>query len=158
MTRLRQLLAVAIVGTAAHAAATSLFRRQRHRHARGRRHILVTQGGAQLALSADEIADAVVSVLMGGVVLDLRACAATGRPGHLDILAVMGGVRLVVPAGWNVVVQVDPTMGGIHDGRPAAAAERPPDLVVTGQVVMGGLEISTDLPRGLASTTRRAAS
>ena len=133
MTRLRQLLAVAIAGTAAQAVATSLFRRQRHRHAQGRRHIMVTQGGAQLALSADEIADAVVSVLMGGVVLDLRACAMTERPGQLDLLAVMGGVRLVVPANWNVVVQVQPTTGGIHDGRSGEVVnERPTDLAVTG--------------------------
>lgn len=97
--------------------------------------------------SGDEISDAVVSVMMGGLVPDLRHTKLTRRPAHLDILSVMGGVQLVVPAEWKLRIDVEPTMAGIRDGRTGSIdAERPPDLVLAGRVVMSGLEISSEMP------------
>jgi hypothetical protein len=67
-----RLLTIVLVCAAAQTGAAYLFRRQRRRYAGDRRHILVVQGGSQLRPSGDEISDTVVSVMMGGVVLDLR--------------------------------------------------------------------------------------
>lgn len=137
----RFVVSFAAVG-AAHAAAIALFRSTRTRYAAGRRHVLVTQGGTQLRASHREMDDAVVSVLMGGALLDYRQADHDHGTERLDVLVVMGGLQLVVPRGWNVRVEADVTMGGIRDTRPdASIAERTPDLVVAGRVVMGGLEI-----------------
>lgn len=147
-TWLRRFLTVAIVCTTAQTAATYLFRRQRRRYAGDRRHILVTQGGSQLRPAGDEISEAVVSVMMGGVILDFRDSELSRRPAHLHVLSIMGGVQLIVPANWNVRIEVEPTMGGVRDRRSGSVdPERPPDIVVSGRVVMGGLEISSELPR-----------
>lgn len=144
---MRRLLTVVIVWTAAQAGAAYLFRRQRQQYAGDRRHILVIQGGSQLRPSGDEIGDAVVSVMMGGVVLDLRETQLTRRPARLDILSIMGGVQLVVPGDWKVRIDVEPTMAGIRDGRTGSIdPERPPDLLLSGRVVMSGLEISSEMP------------
>jgi hypothetical protein len=144
---MRRLLTIVIACAAAQTGAAYLFRRQRKRYAGDRRHILVTQGGSQLRPSGDEIGDAVVSVMMGGVLLDLRESQLTDRPAHLDILSIMGGVQLVVPGDWKVRIAVESTMAGIHDGRTGTVdPERQPDIVLSGRVVMSGLDISSEMP------------
>lgn len=146
---MRRLLTIVIACAAAQTGAAYLFRRQRKRYAGARRHILVTQGGSQLRLAGDEISDVVVSVMMGGVVLDLRDTELTQRPAHLDVLSIMGGVQLVVPRDWKVRIDVEPTMAGIHDGRTGRIdAEREPDLVVSGRLVMSGLDVSGEMAVG----------
>lgn len=156
MGSLRKLLALAVLGAAAQAAATALFRRQRQRHAGARRHFLVTQGGLQLRPSAQELDGAVVSVMMGGVQLDLRQAAPAQRPLRLEVLALMGGVQLVVPQDWNVGIDVEAAMGGVRDGRaPGAVSGALPDLLVSGRVVMGGLEV-TDRPSPAPGSLSRA--
>jgi hypothetical protein len=143
-----RMLKIAILGIAAHAGAAYLFHQQRARHAGHRRHFLVVQGGAQLRPTGDEIQDAVVSVMMGGLVLDLRETDLSRRPARLDILALMGGLELVIPESWKVSIDVHPTMGGIRDARTGRIdPERPVDLVLSGRVVMGGLDISSKMPR-----------
>jgi hypothetical protein len=147
MTTMRRLAAFAVAAAAAHAMAAYLFRRQRRRYAGDRRHILVVQGGAELRPTADELEDLVVSVMMGGVVLDLRETALTRRPARIDMAVVMGGLVLVLPQDWKVCLDVEPTMGGMRDGRAKRAdGDRPVDLVVAGRVVMGGLEVSSEVP------------
>ena len=154
MLLFRRLVTAAVVGAAAQTGAIYLFRERRRRYAGERTHILVTQGGAHLRPAGEEIRDAVVSVLMGGVALDMRMTDLPRRPAHLDILAVMGGVTLVVPATWNVRIDVEPTMAGIIDGRPGTVDHgRPPDLLVSGRVVMGGLAVRNELPRGREERT-----
>jgi hypothetical protein len=144
---MRRLLRLVMVCVAAQAGTAYLFRRQRRRYAGDRHHILVVQGGSQVRPSEDEISDAVVSVMMGGVVLDLRETQLTRRPAHVDILSIMGGVQLVVPGDWNVRIDVEPTMAGIRDGRTGSIdPARPRDLVLSGQIVMSGLDISSEMP------------
>lgn len=144
---MRRLLKLAMLCAAAHAVAAYIFRHERTRYAGGRRHILVVQGGAQLRPAGDEIADAVVSVMMGGVMLDLRGTQLTQRPARLDVLCIMGGLELIVPEDWKVRIDVEPVMGGVRDARSGSIApERPADLVLTGRVVMGGVDISSEMP------------
>jgi hypothetical protein len=102
MPSLRRLVIAAAALGAAHVAAMSLFRSQRGRYAGDRRHVLVTQGGTHLRPSAREMDDAVISVLMGGAVVDLRHGTPDPRPLRIDVLVVMGGLELVVPSAWNV--------------------------------------------------------
>jgi hypothetical protein len=124
-----------------------VFRERRRRYAGGRRHILVVQGGAELRPTGDEVGDAVVSVLMGGVLLDLRRTAPAGSPAQLDVLVVMGGLMLVVPEEWNVRLELETTMGGIRDGRTGSpGGDRAANLVVSGRVVMGGVEVASQPP------------
>ena len=153
MPSLRRLVIAAAALGAAHAATVSLFRSQRSRYAGHRRHVLVTQGGTHLRASASEMDDAVISVLMGGALVDFRNAHPNARPIRVDVLVVMGGVQVVVPSTWNVQVEADATMGGIRDMRSGVVdAQRPADIMITGRVLMGGLEIRSESPHGGPAT------
>lgn len=143
----RRILAVLAAWIGAQIGAAYLFRRQRRRYAGQRKHFLVTQGGSQLRPTADEVSDGVVSVMMGGIILDLRETELTQRPARLDILSIMGGVELLVPEDWKVQIDVQPTMAGIQDRRKGTIPpERPVDLVLSCRLVMSGLDITSEMP------------
>ena len=80
-----------------------------------------------------------VSAFMGGVNLDLREADIAGERAVLDVLAFMGGVELRIPEAWTVDVGTTSIMGGVEDKtRGAAGGKR---LVLTGTVIMGGIDI-----------------
>ena len=150
MKRLSQLL---IGLTVLQLALALWFRRSRNRIAGARNHFRVIWGGSSLRPSGEEIADSVVSVLKGGLVLDLRGTGLTDPPARLDVSVIMGGLMLVVPDDWNVRVDVQPLMAGVQDERRSTIdPARPVDLVVSGHVVMGGLDIASELPQERGKT------
>jgi predicted membrane protein len=91
-----------------------------------------------------------ITAVMGGAQIDLRA--ATILPGEeatLDILAIMGGVEIWMPANWALSTPVIPFMGGVedkrlapHGGDPNLMIKDAPRLVIRGFVMMGGVRIS----------------
>jgi hypothetical protein len=143
MRGLRRIAIALAVGAGAQVFAAAAFRRMRGRHAAGRRHHLVTQGGLRVAATDVDITDAVVSVLMGGLELDLRGCALPRRPARIEALVVMGGLAVVAPPEWRIQVALEPFMGGVQDRRGGSPPDGEPDLVLTGRVVMGGVDITT---------------
>ncbi len=146
--KVARIVAVVAVWAGVNALGGYLFRRSRRRHAGSRRHFLITQGGSEVRPTGEEIQDAVVSVLMGGAVLDLRDATPPRRPARLDVMIVMGGVQLLVPEEWRVKVDVEAVMGGIQDARKGQAGQdRPVDLVLAGRVVCGGLDITSRAKR-----------
>ena len=121
------------------------FRWLRRRHAHGRTHFMAVQGGLRVSPQGDGLTDAVLSVLMGGAVLDLRQ--AQPGPLRVELLCVMGGVEVLAPEDWHIETDVRSVMGGIQDRRRSTAApDSPVDLRLEGWVVMGGLDITTKLP------------
>ena len=92
-----------------------------------------------------------ITAFMGGGNLDLRlANIPPGEEAIIDVFAVMGGVEIIVPAGWTVATPLVPVMGGVDDRRvpplPVAAdgsvpAGPAPRLVLRGFVMMGGVVI-----------------
>jgi len=92
-----------------------------------------------------------ITAIMGGGQLDLRlATIPPGEEAVLDIVAVMGGVEILVPSGWEVSTPIFPFMGGIEDKRfpplpadPNAARKDSGHLVLRGLVMMGGVHIKS---------------
>jgi predicted membrane protein len=80
-----------------------------------------------------------ISAQFGGVELDLRQAAIQGEA-TLDIATNFGGVTLLVPRDWQVVVNVSPTMGAVNDHTvpPMNPTQR---LLLRGEAVFGGVEI-----------------
>ncbi len=85
-----------------------------------------------------------LTVICGGLEMDLTNCTLSKERNIIELEVVFGGVTLTVPREWNVVSEVVPIMGGIEDEitymkdryiDPAA------ELIIRGNVVMGGLEI-----------------
>jgi predicted membrane protein len=95
-----------------------------------------------------------VAAFMGGGRIDLRlATIPPGEEATIDMLAVMGGFEIFVPATWTIATPIVPFMGSVEDHRlaplPAAAGgntasfgtSSPPRLVLRGFLFMGGVHI-----------------
>jgi predicted membrane protein len=77
---------------------------------------------------------------MGGCDVDLRKASIAQEEVVVDVFAFWGGVSLRVPEEWQVVNRVNVFLGGVEDkAHPAPGAKQ--RLVLTGTVIMGGVEV-----------------
>lgn len=107
------------------------------------RFVVAVMGGGErrgTALNARRIH---VVALMGGVVLDFRGTPLPPGITEVNVLAVMGGVEIIVPPGVAVDSRGLGIMGGFdHRGKSRFPVDStPPTLRVTGLALMGGVEI-----------------
>jgi hypothetical protein len=99
-------------------------------------------GGFDRVVTADPFRGGEVTALMGGGKIDLtRARIAGGSSARIHVLAMMGGMEVRVPEGWAVENRVVYFMGGADDRTRPPANQDAPRLVLTGFVMMGGVEI-----------------
>jgi hypothetical protein len=87
--------------------------------------------------------------VMGGGSIDMRDARFAEQVTRIGVLAVMGGIDIVVPPDAQVRARGLGIMGGFG-GRRASGAERPsaPIIVVTGLAIMGGVGIRRRPPSG----------
>ena len=99
----------------------------------------VLMSGINMANATPDFKGGKVSAIVGGVEIDLRNASITDGAA-MSVFALMGGIVLKVPNDWSVITNCVPILGGVEDKSvpPANATKR---LVLTGYVVMGGLEI-----------------
>ena len=115
-------------------------------------------GGIQRRSSATSLRRGVVRVCCGGVDLDLREAALDPAGATLELWATWGGVNVVVPPGWRVLVEDRSSLGGV-DARVATPDELPgdaPELRVDVTARMGGVAIKAADPADLSSTSGHA--
>jgi hypothetical protein len=123
-------------------------------------------GGVERTCRATALRRGVVDVVCGGVELDLREATLAPEGATLDLSATWGGVNVVVPRTWKVVVEDRSVLGG-SDARVTPPDELPDDaprLDVSVTARLGGVSIkaadpvdesagSSHEPQGSASTT-----
>jgi predicted membrane protein len=99
----------------------------------------VLMSGINMSNATQDFRGGKVSAVVGGVEIDLRN-ASMQESATLSIFAMMGGIVIKVPADWSVVSNCVPIMGGVDDKSvpPARPVKR---LVITGYVIMGGVEV-----------------
>jgi Cell wall-active antibiotics response 4TMS YvqF/Domain of unknown function (DUF1707) len=85
---------------------------------------------------------------MGGAHLDLREARFPPGPVDIEIFAVMGGTEIIVPPGLAVETHGSAIMGGFQEVNraPIHPDADAPLLRVHGFVMMGGVQIRTQLP------------
>lgn len=83
-----------------------------------------------------------ITTIFGGAVLDLRD-AHIEKEATLDVFTFCGGVELKVPREWKVVSKAMPIAGGIENKSEGNQDDKAPVLILTGSVVLGGVEIKT---------------
>jgi predicted membrane protein len=84
-----------------------------------------------------------ITAIFGGFEIDLRQATMKNEAAKIDIFVLFGGGEILVPDGWEVSVQVSAVAGGVNDrtlNLPTAAGKRP-KLLVTGTVMLGGIEV-----------------
>ena len=115
-------------------------------------------GGAQEKVTTKAFKGGYLRAVMGGVALDLSEAAIETPPATIEATVVMGGAEIKVPRNWQVKTETRVIMGGVEvmGGRERSSEETTPDLVMTGKVIMGGIDIKSvaaelpdDAPSGL---------
>lgn len=63
----------------------------------------------------------------------------------LDVTALFGGVKLMVPPSWDIRLEETSLFGGVEDKRHGALDVVPEDkvLVITGTIIFGGMDIQS---------------
>lgn len=82
-----------------------------------------------------------LSAVMAGVKLDLTGARMEGDSATIDIFAFWGGMEIYVPPEWTVISKVATLMGGFVDKRRPTSTVATKTLVITGFVVMSGIEV-----------------
>jgi len=101
--------------------------------------------GSELATQSDAFRGAVLTAIMGAVVLDMRHATLAEDGAEVDVTAFMGGVDLIIPRDWRVTVRGTPILGGV--GNRAEGSSLPDDaprLRVDALAILGGVEIKHD--------------
>ncbi|GAB3031894.1 hypothetical protein GCM10011376_25380 [Nocardioides flavus (ex Wang et al. 2016)] len=82
--------------------------------------------------------------LMGSVTLDLREAILTSHDTQINASAVMGDVKIIVPADMHVLVDGTPIMGDYGQAKDKVPAELGPDspvVRVRGMALMGSVQV-----------------
>ncbi len=89
-----------------------------------------------------------IRCIMGGGRLDFREADFAPGVTELHVLAIMGGLEIIVPPGLAIDVDASAFMGGFEERHRAPSSPDPGRalLRITGFAMMGGVEISTMLP------------
>lgn len=110
-------------------------------------------GGVERTCRATALRHGSVSVVCGGVDLDLREAVLDPAGATLELSATWGGVNLTVPREWRVLVEDRATLGGV-DARVTPPEELPDDapiLRVEATARLGGVAIKATDPAGASS-------
>lgn len=97
-------------------------------------------GGGEYTFSSKKLKGGKLTAIMGGGDIDLRNCAFESSEIYMDVFILMGGYEIHVPRDWNVIIRATPLLGGV-DNKTDKLDDSGKDVIITGTIVMGGLEI-----------------
>lgn len=104
--------------------------------------VVAIMGGTERKGAWTPPANLYVVALMGGSLLDFREASLGPGVTNVMVLAMMGGVEIIVPPGLRVESNGIGIMGGFeHAARHPAAPSEGPILRISGAAIMGGVEI-----------------
>jgi hypothetical protein len=109
-----------------------------NRHAR-----LVMFGGTKIKVGPEQLTHREVTAIFGGLLLDLRE-AHIDDAASVNAFAMFGGVQILVPDGWQVLLRGVAIFGG-YDNRTGRDGSLPPDaarLEVNATAIFGGVEVT----------------
>lgn len=82
--------------------------------------------------------------IFGGAQIDLREADLNDNKARIELYAIFGGVDLIVPRSWKVVLSGTPIFGGINNSTVSEASEGNEEtrvLYVDAFAIFGGIEI-----------------
>lgn len=123
----------------------------RAREVRDQQLVVAIMGGVERKGGWSPARQNHVIAIMGGVCLDFRSVSLASGVTEVNVLAVMGGVEIIVPPGIHVESNGIGIMGGFeHSGRGRLPVDGSvPVLRITGLALMGGVEIREAAPGAL---------
>lgn len=105
--------------------------------------VIAVMGGAERKGAWAPAQNLYVTTVMGGALLDFRQAQLNPGVTNVFILAIMGGVEVIVPPGLRVESNGIGIMGGFDHAadREPTVTEAGPILRISGAAIMGGVEI-----------------
>ena len=97
--------------------------------------------GSELRPVSRPFRGADLSAVMAGIKLDLTDARMDGDTATIEVFAFWGGIEIYVPPDWTVTSKVATLMGGFIDKRRPTSTVPTKTLVITGFVVMSGVEV-----------------
>jgi predicted membrane protein len=98
-------------------------------------------GNKRVCVSQDFRGGDLMSV-MGGCELDLRRASIKSGPATITCFSFWGGISIRVPLDWKVSLQATPFLGGIDDKTNPVPGAEEKLLIIKGEVIMAGAEIT----------------
>ncbi|MEP7013430.1 MAG: DUF5668 domain-containing protein [Acidobacteriota bacterium] len=104
-------------------------------------------GSSRVSNTSSSFHGGQASAVLGACEIDLRgASMPAGNEAVLDVFTMWGGIDILVPESWAVVVFGTPILASFEDQRQAPAAPNG-RLIVKGFALMGGVEIKNQRKR-----------
>ncbi|MCF6271406.1 MAG: cell wall-active antibiotics response protein [Melioribacteraceae bacterium] len=103
-------------------------------------------GGGRKNINSQKFKGGKITAILGSVDIDLHESNLAEGNNSLEITAIFGGIDIVVPKDWQVVVTVTSIFGGFDDKRILNANqvyESNKVLIIRGTVIFGGGELKT---------------
>jgi hypothetical protein len=101
-------------------------------------------GGAKRKIFSKNFRGGRTTCIFGGSDIDMTQADINGTI-IIDVVQIFGGVKMIIPANWEVKSDVSVILGGIDDKRNVPTAGLAPNkkLVLTGTVIFGGVDIKS---------------
>jgi predicted membrane protein len=104
-------------------------------------------GGGDRVVSSQQFQGGKVTTVFGGLNYNMLKAKLAPGENYIDVFCLFGGMKLVVPEGWKVKIQVMSLFGGFSDKHRFRSSEASPDtdsqLIIKGTVIFGGGEIKS---------------
>lgn len=98
-------------------------------------------GGVHKKIVSKNFRGGDITTVLGGTEIDLTQADFTGTV-RLEVTQVMGGTKIIVPAGWEVRSNVSAVFAGFEDKRQQPIVVNPDKvLVIDGTSILGGIEL-----------------
>jgi hypothetical protein len=108
-------------------------------------HLTAVFSGRRAVWAANPFRGASMVALFGGVDLDLRPAVIGPEGAFVDATAAFGGIKVIVPTGWKVVMSGPAIFGGNENNTDAFGAfpVDAPSLTVRALSLFGGVEVQS---------------
>lgn len=101
-------------------------------------------GGIKKTILSKNFKGGDITNILGGSEINMSQADIQGKA-HLDVTQIFGGTKLIIPADWDVKMEMAAVFGGVEDKRPTSHIIPNPNkqLVIDGTSIFGGIEIRT---------------
>jgi len=98
-------------------------------------------GGSERKMVSDNFRGGEVVAVFGGSVIDLSRCHLAPGTHKIELVAVFGGVKLIVPPDWNIKTEMVNVLGGFSDKRSMTQVDKDKLVIIEGVAIFGGGEL-----------------
>lgn len=103
-------------------------------------------GGGRKNINSQNFKGGKITTILGGSDIDLHESNLAAGNNTLEITTILGGINIIVPRDWKVIVNVTSIFGGFDDKRILNANqvyETNKTLIISGTVILGGGDLKT---------------